>query len=262
MTSRPEPAGERLQKVLARAGVASRRAAETLITEGRVEVNGETVTRLGVRVDPASDRVRVDGRPVRVPEAPTAYWAFHKPRGIVTTLSDPEGRKTIRDYLPNLSGRLFAVGRLDYHSEGLLLLTDDGDLARNLMHPSTEVPKRYLVKVRGCPSTSAIEQLRRGVVLDGRSCRPRGVWLRKRAPNAWVEIVVTEGRKHLVRRLLAAIGHPVSKLKRTKYGPIPLGTLPPGGARRLTPTEVRGLEAATRPSGRSRRPPRTSPRTP
>ena len=235
---------ERLQKVLSRAGIASRRAAEGLIAAGRVTVNGTVVTRLGTQVDPARDAIKVDGS--RVPGVAPApqYLMFHKPRGVVTTLSDPEGRPTVRDYLQGVRGRVFPVGRLDYASEGLLLLTSDGALARDLMHPSRGVAKTYAAKVRGTPSAEALRRLAAGVPLQGRPTLPAKARLVEAGRNAWVEVTVVEGRKHQVRDMLAAVGHPVQRLRRIRYGGVDLGDLPQGRVRPLTPGEVGRLRRA------------------
>lgn len=249
----------RLQKVLAGAGVASRRAAERLILEGRVEVNGRTVREMGVRVDPQADAIRVDGRRLAIRPAVPTYFALHKPRGVVTTLADPEGRPTVKDLLPRVRARLFPVGRLDYDSEGLLLLTDDGALARDLMHPRTGVPKTYLAKVRGRPSPEALDRLERGIVLDGRRTLPARARIVRDAVNAWVEVRIVEGRNRQVRRMLEVVGHPVQRLRRTGYGGVLLGSLSPGESRRLTPAEVdrlhRTVESASpAPPGRGGNP--------
>ncbi len=246
---------ERLQKFLARAGVASRRAAERMILEGRISINGQTVTQLGTRVDPESDAVRVDGRRVRTPAREPIYLMLNKPRGYVTTMSDPEGRPTVRDLLEGVPGRVYPVGRLDFASEGLLLLTDDGDLARDLMHPSRAVPKTYLAKVRGKPAEAALERLRTGIVLEGRRTVPASARVVRPGDNSWVEVTVVEGRKHQVRLMLEAVGHPVQRLRRVGYAGVELGRLPPGRLRRLEPEEVASLRRAARgpkPAGRAR----------
>jgi 23S rRNA pseudouridine2605 synthase len=242
---------ERIQKVLARAGVASRRAAERLIDEGRVRVNGEVVTERGTRVDPARDTLTVDGRKVAGITTGHRYLALHKPKGFVTTLSDPEGRPSIADLIEPRWGRVFPVGRLDLQTEGLILLTDDGDLARDLMHPSSSVPKTYRAKVRGVPARESLERVARGVVLDGKKTRAAEArFVRSTGRNAWVELTVVEGRKHQVRRMLQAIGHPVVKLQRTRFDGVALGGLRPGQARSLTRTEIARLRRAvqTRPA--------------
>lgn len=247
---------ERLQKFLARAGIASRRAAEALITEGRVTVNGKVVRRLGTRVDPDEDAVKVDGRRVLARKGEFTYLLLNKPPGCVTTLSDPQGRSTVRDLIPrSVRARLFPVGRLDYNSEGFLLLTDDGDLARDLMHPSREVPKTYRAKVRGRPDPKTLRLLTRGVSIEGRPARARRARMVKPGANSWVEVEVAEGRKHLVRKMLRSVGHPVMRLRRIAYGGVPLGGLPSGQCRPLTPTEVDSLRGAV-----TRTPPEKRPR--
>lgn len=246
---------ERLQKLLASAGVASRRAAERLIAEGRVTVNGRAVTRLGVRVDPQADAIKVDGRRVlpRV-RAPT-YLMLHKPPGYLTTMSDPQGRPTVPDLLRGVKARVFPIGRLDFNSEGLLLMTDDGELARDLMHPRSAVPRTYRVKVRGVPSERALQRISRGLVIDRRRTLPARIRLAGGSRNAWVEVTVTEGRKHHVRRLLSAVGHPVVRLRRTAFGGVLLGRLPAGRFRPLTPREVERLRTAAGAASRGRRNP-------
>jgi pseudouridine synthase len=238
---------QRLNLVLARAGVASRRAADRLIAEGRIRVNGSIVTALGSRVDPERDRVTVDGR--ALPAAPRrhTYLMLHKPRGCVTTLSDPEGRPTVLGLLRGVTVRVFPVGRLDYQSEGLLLLTDDGELARALMHPSSGVTKTYRAKVRGVPEADSLARLARGVRVDGRPTQPAQVsLLRRTGSTAWVELVLHEGRKRQVRRMLEAIGHPVQRLRRTRYDGLELGALPAGRFRPLTAREVALLRSSAR----------------
>ena len=246
---------ERLNKWLARAGVASRRASDLMIEAGRVTVNGETVDRLGTRIDPGRDVVKLDGRRVTPPSQPGLYLMLHKPRGIVTTLSDPEGRPTIRDLLRGIRGRVFPVGRLDFQTEGLLLLTDDGELARDLMHPGKRVPKTYLAKVRGTPGEDRMDRLRQGVSLDGRKTLPATLRISRPGQNSWVEITIVEGRKHQVRRMFDCIGHPVSKLRRIRYGGVELGKLPSGRLRSLTGPEIESLRRSTEPpTGRNPKP--------
>ena len=236
---------ERLQKVLARAGIASRRASERLIREGRVQVNGQVVTEMGVKVDPDTDAIRVDGKRLTPVGGPRAYWALHKPSGVVTTMADPEGRPTVKDLLPRSRTRLFPVGRLDYDSEGLLLLTDDGGLARALMHPRTGVVKTYRVKVRGRPTRETLRRLEQGIVLDGRATLPAEVRVVRDAPNAWIEVRIVEGKNRQIRRMLEAVGHPVQRLRRTAYAGIVLGTLRPGESRPLSDAEIERLRRAT-----------------
>lgn len=233
----------RLQRVLARAGLGSRRRCEDLIAAGRVEVNG-AVARLGLRVDPRSDVVRVDG--TRLPTAPgLAYVALNKPRGVVSAMSDERGRPTLADYGGDVDARLFHVGRLDADTEGIILLTNDGDLAHRLAHPSFGVPKTYVAQVRAPVRRDAGRKLRAGVQLEeGTVAVDRFRVLDRAGGRALVEVTVHEGRKHVVRRLLAAVGHPVQRLVRTDFGPVRLGSLRPGTTRDLTPQEVMELSRA------------------
>ncbi len=233
-----ERGGERLQKVLASAGYGSRRVCEELIEDGRVTVDGE-VAELGRRVDPDVDRVAVDGVPVSVRPG-LVYYLLNKPRGVVVTASDPQGRPTVLDLVPR-QPRVFSVGRLDADTEGLLLLTNDGDLAHRLTHPSFGVEKEYLAEVEGAPTRGELRRLREGVELDDGLTAPARVSLV--APNA-VRIAIHEGRKRQVRRMCAAVGHPVVRLVRTRIGPLVDRRLPPGQWRLLTPEEVRALEQA------------------
>lgn len=223
----------RLQKFLSQAGIASRRGAEDLIRAGRVAINEVPVTELGTRVDPDRDRVSVDGRNVR-PRS-LEWLALHKPRGYVSTRHDPQGRRTIYDLVPPDAGRLFYVGRLDVDSEGLILLTNDGDTAHRMLHPSFEVERVYEADVSGDPDETAIGRLRAGIMLDDGFARVRAA---ERVGPARVRLTLTEGRKREVRRLLAAVGYPVRRLVRVRYGPVQLGALPPGQWRRLRPDEI------------------------
>lgn len=231
--------GERLQKVLARSGFGSRRACEELIEAERVTVNGEVAT-LGRRVDPASDRIEVDG--VAVPTAAgLVYYLLNKPAGVVTTASDPQGRPTVVDLVP-AEPRVFPVGRLDYQTEGLLLLTNDGELAQGLTHPSRGVEKEYLVEVDGEPGRDALRRLRDGVLLDDGPTAPARVRVAQRlAGGAALVIVIHEGRNRQVRRMCEAVGHPVRRLVRIRIGPLVDRRLPPGRWRPLEPSEVRAL---------------------
>jgi 23S rRNA pseudouridine2605 synthase len=235
--------GIRLQKVMAAAGVGSRRGCEELIGEGRVSVDGETVTEQGRRVDPETNVVRVDG--MRITTSSTAvHLALNKPRGMVTAMSDPEGRPTVGDLVEGRKERLFHVGRLDAETEGLLLLTNDGELAHRLTHPSYEVPKTYLAEVLGPVARDVGRQLRAGVELDDGMARVDAFRLvDSHANRVLLEIVLHEGRKHIVRRLLAAVGHPVQQLVRTQVGPVHLGDQRAGKLRPLTPQEVSALYA-------------------
>jgi len=233
---------ERLQRVLARAGLASRRACERLIVEGRISVNGTIVTTLGTKIDPMRDVVRVDGKRIALRARAHTYLMLNKPRGCVTTLHDPEGRPTVRDLVKGVRARVYPVGRLDFDSEGLLLLTDDGDLARALMHPSGGVVKTYLAKVRGQPPAEALARVERGgILLGGRPTLPATARIVRQGANPWLEIGIVEGRNRQVRRVLEVVGHPVLRLRRVGYGPLRLGSLAPGQSRPLRPEEVRQL---------------------
>ena len=232
---------ERLQKILSAAGISSRRAAEDIILEGRVRVNGKVVTELGAKADPDKDHVKVDGKLIN-PQQPKAYLMLNKPAGFVTTMSDPEGRPIVAHLLKGVKVRVYPVGRLDYDTEGLLLLTNDGDFAHLVTHPRHELPKTYLVKVKGFLEDRHVANLEQGVFLkDGKTAPARVRKLRKEEANSWVEITIHEGRKRQVRRMIDFTGHSVIKLKRTKVGNLNLGELPVGAYRHLTPDEVRGL---------------------
>jgi pseudouridine synthase len=229
---------ERLHVVLARAGVASRRQAEELIQEGRVRVNGQVVRKPGTQVVWGKDAIRVDNRLVSRLE-PKVTIVLNKPKGVLTTSHDPRGRRTITELLKGIKARIFPVGRLDYHSEGLLILTNDGELAQHLQHPRYKIPKTYRAKVKGLPTQRAMQRLRTGILLDGRHTAPALVKkIGTTGKNAWLEITVREGRNRQVRRMCSAVDHPVMKLKRVGYGPIRLGNLKPGFYRDLTPTEM------------------------
>jgi 23S rRNA pseudouridine2605 synthase len=239
---------ERLQKILSSAGVASRRAAETLITQGRVSVNGATVTELGTKADPAHDDIRVDGRRVKVAQT-LRYLLVYKPRGYVTTRSDPQKRRTIMELLGGVRDYVYPVGRLDFDSEGLLLVTNDGDLAAALTHPRHQVEREYRAVVAGVPDDRALQRLARGVVLDGRRTSPAQVKLiapdrRETADTAVLLMTIREGRNRQVRRMCEAVGHPVQRLTRTRFGPLKAAGMKPGAVRELTPAEVRALQKA------------------
>lgn len=234
--------GERLQKVLARAGFGSRRANEELIDAGRVTVNGEVAV-LGRRVDASRDRIEVDGIPVVVRDD-LVYYLLNKPPRVVTTAHDPEGRRTVLDLVP-VEPRVFAIGRLDYDTEGLLVLTNDGDLAHRVAHPSSGVEKAYLAEVDGIPSRAALRALREGVELDDGPTAPARVRLQQtRGNTAALELVIHEGRNRQVRRMCEAVGHPVRRLVRTRIGPVGDRSLEPGAWRPLSRAEVRSLYAA------------------
>ena len=228
---------ERLQKLLAHAGIASRRKAEELIREGRVAVNGATVTELGSKADPERDHIKVDGKHIRSAEKPV-YLMMNKPKNFVTTVSDPEGRKTVMDLLRGVKARVYPVGRLDYHSEGLLLLTNDGDFAKRITAAVTHVPKFYLVKTNGPLSSEQEKKFRDGVVLAGKRTAPAGLKLIRRAENPWYEVRLIEGRQNQIRLMFKNFGRLVEKLKRVRIGFLELGPLEPGKFRHLTPAEV------------------------
>lgn len=236
---------ERLQKILAAAGVASRREAEKIITAGRVRVNGKVVTELGSKFDPDRARIAVDGKPIAAESK--VYYMFYKPRGVVTTMSDPQNRRSVADFVGSLPERVFPVGRLDYNTEGLLILTNDGALAQALMHPSHEVNKTYLVKVPGIVPDEKFDMLRLGVKLEDGMTAPAVVNLRsyEHEHNFTVfDITIHEGRNRQIRRMCDAIGFPVRDLKRIKMGPLALSDLGRGKFRELTEKELAALKKA------------------
>ncbi len=237
---------ERLQKIISAAGVASRRAAEALIIEGRVRVNGKVVTELGSKADAARDHIKVDGKLIN-PKQPPTYLMLNKPAGFVTTMSDPEGRPTVQDLLKGVKTRVYPVGRLDYNTEGLLLLTNDGDFAHLITHPRHEFPKTYLAKIKGVLDDRAVEALEGGMFLaDGKTAPAKVRKIRKEEANSWVEITIYEGRKRQVRRMFDHVGCSVIKLKRNRVGGLPLGDLAEGAYRHLTADEVRTLKETAR----------------
>ena len=242
---------ERLQKIIAAAGIASRRKAEELISSGRVAVNGQTVTELGSKADPEQDHIRVNGKLLHGPER-QVYLLLNKPKGYVTTVSDPEGRPTVMSLLRGVKARVYPVGRLDYASEGLLLLTNDGTLAQQLMKAASHVPKTYLIKVSGQPSEDAVARLRSGVSIEtdeGRRIKtaPAKIRIIREAANPWYEITLIEGRNRQIRRMFEQVGHHVEKIKRVRYGPLQLD-VPPGEYRRLTAQEVTRLKNSIKPA--------------
>jgi 23S rRNA pseudouridine2605 synthase len=247
---------ERLQKIIAAAGLASRRHAEELITSGLVSVNGQTVTELGTKADPERDHIKVGNKLLKAPER-HVYILLHKPKGYVTTSSDPEGRPTVMDLIPTIAARVYPVGRLDYASEGILLLTNDGDLTQKLTHASSHVPKTYLVKVAGIPTEENLKRLREGIVLQpvkpgekrapGKvRTAPAKIKIFKEGDNPWYEVTIIEGRNRQIRRMFEEIGHHVEKIKRVKYGPLQLD-VEAGKFRHLTEAEVTRLKQSTRP---------------
>ncbi|GKS64919.1 pseudouridine synthase [Nitrospira sp.] len=231
----------RLQKLIASTGLSSRRKAETLIAAGRVTVNGKVVTELGTKVDPGRDHVKVDGKHLTAAQ-PFVYLVLNKPKNVMSTLDDPGGRTTVKDFLRGVSVRVFPVGRLDFDSEGLMLLTNHGDLAQALLHPRYHVPKTYLIKVKGILTDEEIARLEGGIRLDDGMTGPAFVKKVKKAEqNSWLELTIREGRKHQVKRMLEAIGHVVIKLVRVRMGPLSLGNLESGGFRFLTDREANAL---------------------
>ena len=242
--SPPRP-GDRLQKVLAAAGIGSRRQCEELIQAGRIEVDGRTVTELGYRVDPDGQEIRVDGQTITRPQR--VYYAVNKPPGVVSTSRDPSGRPRVVDLVPKDRERLFPVGRLDLYSAGLILLTNDGELANRLTHPRYGVRKQYRAHVAGHPSPEILAQLKQGVRLAEGMARVDEIRVHlKRGKSTVLDITLSEGRNREIRRLLARVGHKVLELLRTAVGPVRLGKLPPGGYRRLTREEVSALRRAAR----------------
>jgi len=234
----------RLQKIISQAGVASRRAAEKLIAEGRVTVNGETVTEMGTKADAAHDDIRVDGRRIKSIER-LRYILLYKPAGYVTTRSDPQRRRTVIDLLHGVREYVYPVGRLDYDTQGLLLLTNDGDLAARLTHPRHQVDRTYEAYVAGMPDDEAIDRLRDGIPLDGRRTLPAGVLLvnkGRRDHKAVLIITIREGRNRQVRRMLEAVGHPAESLRRIRFGPLGVRGLKPGEWRELSEVEVEKLK--------------------
>jgi 23S rRNA pseudouridine2605 synthase len=231
---------ERLQKILATAGIASRRKAEELIVEGRVTVNGKTVTELGSKADPDHDYIKVDGKLVRTPEH-FLYIALNKPDNVVSTASDPERRTTVLDLLAGVRARVFPVGRLDYHSTGLILLTNDGEFANAITAAKSHVTKTYLVKTKGQLTGEEEEQFRAGIPLSGKRTAPAGLRLIRRGDNPWYEVRLIEGRNQQIRIMFKHFGHLVEKLRRVKIGSVELGALKPGEFRLLTPEEVKKL---------------------
>ncbi len=238
---------DRLQKILSQAGVASRRQAEKLMLEGRVTVNGAVVSELGSKADLDSDHIKVDGRLLHAPKR-LSYILLHKPNNTVTTVSDPQHRATVMELLRGVKERVYPVGRLDYHSEGLLLLTNDGEVANAIMSAATHLPKTYVVKVTGTLSSDHEQRFREGVPLSGRRTKPAGLKLIHAAENPWYEVRLFEGRNNQIRLMFKHFGLLVEKLRRVRIGPIELGPLKPGKFRYLTDEEVQKLKRAIRSS--------------
>lgn len=237
-----EPETERVSKLIAKAGIASRRAAEEMIAAGRVSVNGHVITEQGLKADPYNDRIVVDGQPLRVSEKPGVVIVFHKPRLVMTTRDDPGGRPTVMDYVPRKWKSLHPVGRLDFDTSGVLLLTDDGELTHLLTHPSHGAEKVYEARVRGTVEPAAIEKLERGIMLeDGPTAPCRAKVMAQRDKNALIQLVIREGRNRQVRRMLKAVGHPVNALRRISFAGVELEGLPAGEYRVLLSAEVKAL---------------------
>lgn len=242
---------ERLQKILAQAGVASRRKCEELILSGKVQVNGETVTTLGTKADPAVDSITVNGRAIG--KEKKMYIVFNKPKGVITSASDPQGRKIVTDYLKGITERLYPVGRLDYDTEGLLLLTNDGEFAHLLTHPKHHVSKTYHATVKGVPHGSDLDKLKKGIMLEDGMTSPAEVEYQDIDPEgkfSTISITIHEGRNRQVRRMFDAISHPVTKLKRVSFGDLYLGNLKRGLYRHLTKEEIEGLYKQARIAGK------------
>lgn len=248
---------ERLQKLISRAGIASRRAAEKLILEGKVTVNGKVVRELGTKADPASDHIKVGGRLInpKLAQVRNTYILLNKPKGYLSSVSDPENRPVVTELVPAKFGKLFPVGRLDFKTEGLIILTNDGEFANKISSTRT-IPKRYEVKVKGIPPENAIEKLRRGITLeDGFRTAPAEIKaLRTTKTNAWFEVVLYEGHNQQIRKMFDSINFSAVKLKRTAIGRVRPGGLATGAFREMTDTEVEGLRTYTKaaPSGRKR----------
>ena len=256
---------ERLQKIIAHAGFASRREAETMIREGRVTVNGRVVTELGSRADASRDHIKVDGKLITRAET-HRYILLYKPKEVMTTVEDPQGRRTVIDLVRGIRERIYPVGRLDYHSEGLVLLTNDGELAFKVSHPRHGSVKTYHVKVRGVPEERIIDKLQRGITIEGKRTLPCEIARIKTTSryedegNTWYEVKLREGRTQQIRKMFQAVGHPVSKLKRVAIGPISDPKLTPGVWRELTKTEVRRLNTMQDAEGDRRPAKRSTPR--
>lgn len=237
---------QRLQKILAQAGVASRRKAEELIEAGRVMVNGKVVTELGTKANPELDHIKVDGKLLKKDVPEHIYIALHKPDNVVSTASDPQGRTTVLELLEGLKTRVFPVGRLDYHSTGLILLTNDGELANSITAAKSHIPKTYMVKTKGSLTPEEEEQFRHGIPLSGIRTAPAGLRLVRRGDNPWYEVRLIEGRNQQIRIMFKHFGHLVEKLRRIRIGDVELGTLKPGEFRFLEPHEIRGLQKMAR----------------
>lgn len=228
----------RLQKIISQANITSRRKAEELILAGRVKVNGKVIRELGSKADPEKDRIEVDGKRIE-PKQQKIAILLYKPDGYITSLKDPEGRPTVAQLVDSIPVRLYPVGRLDYHTEGLLIMTNHGELAQSIQHPSRAIPKVYWAKVKGIPGQPKLEKLRKGIVIEGRKTLPARVDVLETRKNAWLEITIREGRQNQIRKMCEAVGHPVLKLRRVAIGPLHDQKLKPGQYRHLTPQEIK-----------------------
>ena len=250
---------ERLQKILAHAGIASRRKAEQIILDGRVRVNGQIVRQMGAKADVRADKIEVDGKRIRLPKSWT-YILLFKPQGVVTTASDEHQRETVLELIKGVKVRIYPVGRLDMDAEGLLLLTNDGEVADGLTHPSGEIPKTYRAKLRGFPSDADLDKLRKGVILEDGPAKGEDVHRvqmgrKSSESHSWIELTVTEGRNHLIKRMFEAIGYPVTRLRRTKMANLTLDDLKPGKWRHLRKAELHKLKNLARGARRKRKNP-------
>jgi 23S rRNA pseudouridine2605 synthase len=231
----------RLQKIISETGIASRRGGEALILAGKVSVNGKVVRELGFKADPALDRIRVDGH-LLARRTPKVYYLVYKPRGVITSLHDPEGRPTIQDLIPRIKIKVYPVGRLDYDAEGLLLLTNDGEMAMQLAHPRYKVPRTYLVKVKGTLIAREMKRIEKGVMLDdGMSPQLKVTPIKRLERNSWLRVTLHEGRNRVIKRTFEAIGHPVLQLKRVGFASLTLEGLRPGEYRPLSAAEIEQL---------------------
>ena len=247
---------ERLQKIISAAGITSRRASEELILNGQVTVNGAVVTELGTKADPTKDQITVNGKPLQVSEQ-RLYILLNKPAGYMTTLDDPEGRPLVTDLLKEINERVYPVGRLDYNTEGLLLLTNDGDWANKLMHPRHEIDKEYHVRVRGKVHKSQLDQLVAGVEIDGKKTAPaKAILIKDGEQNDWLSITIHEGRNRQIRRMCEAVSLSVVRLKRVRYGSLVLGVLKSGQFRQLSESEVNELRDPSQAVLAAKRPPK------
>jgi pseudouridine synthase len=236
----------RLQKIISQAGVTSRRKAEELITSGKVRVNGKLITELGSKADPDRDTIEVEGRRIE-PKQPKIAVLLNKPDGYITSLKDPEGRPTVVRLVDDIPVRLYPVGRLDYHTEGLLILTNDGDLAQKIEHPSKAIEKVYIAKTKGVPNELSLKKLRNGIFLEGKKTLPARIRVLETRKNAWLEVTLKEGRQNQIRKMFDAVGHPVLKLKRVAIGSLRDDRLKPGEYRFLKPQEIRQLVGPQKP---------------